>query len=120
MVDKTEILKLLFGGVTLEFLISFYIFALLGVFLSMLFHYGTKKTGAKKPVGHKFNFGYWIKDNVIRLLTSIICIFILVRFYDQLPIEYELNMFLGVLTGTGLDQVIVFIRNKTSIKIFQK
>lgn len=119
MVNKTEIIHYILGGVTLEFLISFYIFSLLGVFLSMLFHYGSKKTGKKKPVNHKFSLSYWLKDNLVRLLTSVICIFILVRFYDQIPIEYELNMFLGILTGTGLDQVIVFIRNKTNINLFQ-
>lgn len=118
--DKQEILKYIFGDVTVDFLIAFYFFSLIGVFLSMLFHYGKKQSKdfkAKKITG--FSLGYWLKDNIVRLLTSIICIFILVRFYDQIPIHYELNMFLGLLTGLSLDQLIVYIRNKTSINIFQ-
>jgi len=120
MVDKQEIWGYILGEITLEFLIAFYFFALFGVILSMLLHYGKKskndkKRGNKKP----FSLKYWFKDNIVRLLTSIFCIFMVVRFYDSLPITYELNMFLGVIVGGSLDQVIVLIRNKTNIDIFQ-
>ena len=118
--NKETIFNYLFGTVTVEFLIAFYIFALIGVTLSMLFHYKKKQTRDKKVNNKKrFNKWFWVKDNIVRLFTSIICIFVMVRFYDELPIDYELNMFLGVLTGTGIDQLIIFIRNRTTIDIFQ-
>lgn len=117
--NKVEIMDYLLGTVSVEFLVSFYIFSLIGVILSMLFHYGKKRSKESKLKSHTFNFKFWLKDNLVRLFTDILCIFILVRFYDQFPIKYELNMFLGILTGMGLDQLIVLIRNKTSINIFQ-
>jgi len=112
---KNEIYQYLLGDVTPAFLVAFYVFATFGVILSMLFHYGKKR---KKQVV-KFNFNYWLKDNLIRFFTSIMCVFIVVRFFDELPIDMELNMFLALCVGVTLDQVIIFIRNKTSINIFQ-
>jgi len=120
MFDKEVFWLLMFGGVAIEFLVAFYIFAGLGVFLSFLFHYGKKQLKDKKVNKAKtFSLGYWIKDYTVRLLTSIVVIFILVRFYKDFPISLELNMFLALCTGVSLDQVIVFIRNRTNINIFQ-
>lgn len=118
--EQKTILEYILGDITVNFLLAFYAFSLLGVLLSMLLHYKKKEVKAKR-VSEKppFDWKFWLKDNTVRVLTSIICIFVLVRFYDELPIDYELNMFLGILVGVSLDQVIIFIRNKTSISIFQ-
>jgi len=113
---KEEILGYILGNLTLGFLAAFYLFAVLGIILSMLLHIGKK--AKKAPI--KFSFKYWIKDNVTRFFTSIICIFIAIRFYDSLPIDVEPNMFFGLVVGMGLDQIIIIIRNKTNINLFQK
>ena len=111
---KQEIINYILGDVTPAFLVSFYIFALFGVILSMLLHYGRKKEKTA------FNLKYWLSDNIVRFFTSVMCIFVVVRFFDQLPIEMELNMFLAVVVGASLDQVIILVRNKTNLNIFQK
>ena len=113
---KNEIYLYLMGDLTPSFLAAFYLFALFGVILSMLVHYNRSQKKHKT----KFSLKFWLVDNLIRLLTSIFSIFVVVRFFDELPIEMELNMFLAVVIGASLDQVIIFIRNKTSINIFQK
>ena len=113
---KQELINYLLGDLTASFLCAFYMFALLGVFLSMLFHFGK----GKKKRNTKFSFKFWLSDNLVRFFTSVICIFVVARFFDNLPIEMELNMFLGLVVGTSLDQVIVLVRNKTNINIFQK
>lgn len=113
---KNEIIGYILGDVTPAFLVAFYIFSLFGVVLSMLFHYGKKRKKDKT----KFSFKYWLADNFVRFLTSVFAIFIVVRFFDQLPIDMELNMFLAVVVGGSLDQVIILVRNKTQINIFQK
>lgn len=112
---KTEILNYILGDLSASFLIAFYLFALLGVILSMLLHYGKKAKKSKT----KFNLKYWLTDNMVRFFTSVFCIFIVARFFDNLPIDMELNMFLGLVIGASLDQVIVLVRNKTQINIFQ-
>lgn len=111
---KNEVLGYILGNVEPAFLVAFYLFALFGVVLSMLLHYGKKKQKSK------FSFKFWIADNMVRFLTSVMCIFVVVRFFDQLPIDMELNMFLAVVVGASLDQVIILVRNKTQINIFQK
>ena len=113
---KTEILGYILGNLTLSFLIAFYLFAICGVILSMLLHLGKKVKKTKV----KLSWQYWIKDNLIRFSTSFICIFIAIRFYDSLPIDVEPNMFFGLVVGMSLDQIIILIRNKTNINLFQK
>ena len=118
--EKSEIIQYILGSTTLEFLISFYIFAVLGVAFSMLLHYKRKVIkDIKKQEYSSFSWKFWLSDNAVRVATSIITIFVVVRFYNELPIDYDLNMFLGLLVGMSLDTVIIFIRNKTSINIFQ-
>ena len=113
---KEEILGYILGNLTVGFLLAFYLFAIIGIILSMLLH--ICKKAKKAPI--KFSFKYWLKDNLTRFFTSILCIFIAIRFYDSLPIEVEPNMFFGLVVGMGLDQIIIIIRNKTSITLFQK
>lgn len=108
---KKEILSYILGDLSLSFIVAFYLFALFGVILSMLLHF--------KKTKRKFSWKFWMNDNWIRFATSFMSIFVVVRFYSELNIEYELNMFLGLLVGLTLDRVIIFIRNKTSIEIFQ-
>ena len=124
MIDKQTIYQYIFGNSTLEFYISFYIFVVIGLILSMLLHLrGKKNRDAKQGKNFKFNIKYWLKDNFNRFVTNIIVVFILIRFYDELKeatnVQYELNMFLGFVAGTSLDRVIMFIRNKTGINAFQ-
>ena len=113
---KQEIIGYLLGDVSLGFLCAFFIFALGGVLFSMLLHFKRKQKKKKIP----FNLSYWILDNIVRFFTSIIIIFLAVRFYNELPIQLELNMFLGFAIGVTLDQVIIYIRRKTNLNIFQK
>lgn len=115
-----EYKKYILGDLSLTFYAAFFTFVLIGIMASLLLHYGNK-TRKQARVGkrNKFRFGYWLKDNTMRILTSIVCVFIFVRFYDVFKINYELNMFVGLLSGMFLDRLIIFIRNKTSVNIFQ-
>jgi hypothetical protein len=113
---KTEIINNLLGTMSISFLISFYIFALFGVIFSMLVHF-KKKAKSTPP---SFSFKYWIQDNLARLFTSIMTIFLVARFAPELSIPFEVNMFLAVLVGVGLDRIIIAIRNRTAINLFQK
>lgn len=110
----------LFGDLKLEFILAFYIFVGMGIILNLSVHLADKAYRKSKTVeGFKFKLKFWIKDNGIRVLSNLIAVFLLLRFYDILNIGYQLNMFLGVIVGSSLDLLIIFIRNKTSINIFQ-
>lgn len=110
-----SILNNVLGNLTIDFIVSFYIFALIGVILSMLFHYG-KKT--RKKTGKPFSFTFWIKDNIVRLFISIICIFVVLRLPEFVGIPMEnVNMGFGFIVGISLDRIIIVIRNKTKTKL---
>lgn len=111
-----DILMNLLGTNTLGFLISFYIFAFFGQIFSMLIHLGDKV----KRVKVKLSFVYWLRDNVIRFFVGLMVIFLVARFAPELSIPFEVNMFGAVILGIGLDQAIIFVRNKTKINWFQK
>jgi cellulose synthase/poly-beta-1,6-N-acetylglucosamine synthase-like glycosyltransferase len=113
---KEEILNNLLGDMTWGFLVSFYIFALFGVIFSMLAHLGTKVKKTKV----KLSFGYWLRDNIVRFLSSVMAIFFVARFAPEFSLPFAVNMAGALKLGLVLDQVIIFFRNKTKINIFQK
>lgn len=100
------------NGISLEFYLSFYIFALIGMTFTMLVHFQQMRTQKKKSNEEvKFNFIYWIKRNGVRFLTNLLAVFILIRFKDNLKISNDLSMFLGFVIGMSIDGLILLIRN---------
>jgi len=110
---KNEIVGYLLGNLTLPFLIAFYIFALMGVIFSMFIH-------VKKKAKTKFSFKFWWHDNYARFFASFMSIYFVARFLNEFFTGLELNMFAGLVVGISLDQIIIVIRNKTNINLFQK
>lgn len=115
-----EIVNYFLGGVDINFLIAFYVMAIIGVFLSFLLHFSKKKK-KRKETGTEKKFSWWFLflDNAVRFTTSVICLFVIVRFYSKLQLPVELDMFLAFTCGMTIDRLIIFVRKKTSINIFQ-
>lgn len=57
------------------------------------------------------NFGYWIKNNSVRLLTNLLTIFIFIRFKDNIKVGIELSMFLAFVIGLSIDRAVLIIKN---------
>lgn len=118
--NKELLKEYILGELTLEFVLAFYLFAIIGMLASMLLHYDRRRKKSKKSnIFVKFSSAYWVKDNIVRMLTNVIVIFIVIRFYNELPINIDLNMFLGLAVGMSIDLVIIFLRKYTVINIFQ-
>lgn len=110
----------IFGDMTLEFVVAFYIFSFLGMFLTLMLHLTQAYTKAKRlKKRFKFSLKFWLHDNCIRIITNVFFIFVIIRFYDSLHLNYKLDMFLGLVVGLSIDAFIIFIREKTPINIFQ-
>lgn len=110
----------IFGTMTFEFVVSFYLYAVLGMSLTLLLHLGSAMTkSSRKKEKFIFKIKYWFRDNWIRVLTNLIVIFIIIRFYDSLSLQYQLDMFLGFVVGLSIDTIIIFIREKTKFNLFQ-
>lgn len=127
MQNTTEINEVLTGGLSWSFIIVFVIFSVLGQLISLLLHYHRKKKDKK----HKFNFRFWISDNAARIILGIIipfCVAVLfpdLKFafkwvFDKFGAPYELNTAIGLFLGLFMDSVIIVLRNKSKINIFQK
>lgn len=118
-----EILKYIIGDTDFYFLAAFYFYVAFGALFSMLLHYKYKnfKRVKNNKNKEKFNFLFWLKDNTVRLLTTLMSVFVIVVFKDKIPIlkSFDLDMWLGLLIGCSLDGLIIFLRNKTNINIFQ-
>lgn len=110
----------IFGDMTLEFVLAFYLFSIMGMTLTLLIHLRdsiNKATKAKKLF--KFKWKFWFKDNYIRIITNLVMVFIIIRFYSSLHLQYQLDMFLGFVTGFSIDTIIIYLREKTKVNIFQ-
>jgi hypothetical protein len=109
-----EILSYLVGDLGVAKFIAAFIFAMIGVCLSLL--WGTTKRdpeSEKSPVHFSWNF-LW-NDNTKRILKSIastiLTVFVSIRFMKDL-FGIEFSMVGSLLIGLFLDQAVVFIKKK--------
>jgi C4-dicarboxylate transporter len=110
--DWKIVIGYLFNSIPFEFYVSFYIFAIIGMTFSMLVHFQQlKKKNKRIQKKIKFDFKYWLKNNVVRMLTNLIAIFIFIRFKDNLNVGIELSMFLAFVIGLSIDRAVLIIKN---------
>ena len=122
-INILELYKVILGDLDIYFVISFYFYVVFGLILSTLIHYKRKQVKDIKndKVSAKFSAKFWIKDNVVRVLTVLMCVFIVLVFKNNIPFlkDYELNNWLGLLIGLFFDSIIILIRKKTKTSIFR-
>jgi hypothetical protein len=114
MNDTLAISNYILGDVSVNFLIAFYFYAIIGVVFNLLVHYTYKQVRNKRKQNKytKFSYKYWILDNYKRFLLNLLSIYLIVIFKDNIPIlkDYNLNMFLGFVTGMSLDTIVIILR----------
>ena len=98
-----EIIKIMFGDYTWVQLFGFAWFFVIGYII-----YGLTETSGRDvnspatPV--KWSWGFWFKDNWRRYLTTILCSYVLFRFYTEVcghPFGYFDAIMIGLL-GDGI------------------
>lgn len=108
------------GGLDVTFMKAFYTFSGLGMLFSMLVHYDRKRRKNKKEKRKTtFKIKFWLKDNTIRLLTNLITIFIFLRFSVELKLDNSPTMFMGLMFGLGIDQLVIMLRKMTLVNTSQ-
>jgi amino acid transporter len=102
---KTQILNDLLGSLT----IVNYIVAFFFVFLALLAKWTYKTIDGIKNSPHtpeKMDWTYWLKDNLypklVSLLSSVISVFIILRFSNDL-VGQQFSYFFALVVGFGLD-----------------
>lgn len=78
-----EFFTILFGDYSIAQLMAFVVFFVIGyVIYGLIETTGRDKLGTKTP--KKWNWKFWFDDNWRRYLTTILCSFILFRFYSEI------------------------------------
>lgn len=92
-----ELIKIIFGDYTTVELIGFLWFFVIGYLAYGLFEAtGRDVNGKKTP--KKWKWGFWLKDNIRRYITTIICTYLLFRFYVEF-VGHEFTYFEAVMLG---------------------
>jgi hypothetical protein len=119
-----EIAKNLMGNMSLAYLISCYIIAFIAMFVKWGINTNRAiKNNPKTPLG--FKLGYWIKDNIVSKLLSIILTFgvlyLLFRFFNDIfSISQGLSMFSACLIGLFFDYAVDYLMALNPSKLLIK
>ena len=122
IINKDELKENLFRKiVSLTFLLTLYIFAVIGMIIR--WYFDTRK-GIKKNEGtpNKFNLQYWIHDNlqvkIISLFANFLVLFIIFRFTGEIY-NFELSMFTAFIIGFCFDFFIDKLRNLSPTTVLE-
>jgi hypothetical protein len=88
-------------------------FALLGALLSMLLH-TTRRDVLHSATPIRFSWRFFIQDNWKRAITSLILIYLALRFTPEI-FGIEVNEFWAIAIGLCNDKLAELIKNKTNI-----
>src|SRR5688572_20678584 len=112
-----EFKDLVLGGVSVAYYLAAEFFALLALILSLYLH-SKKRDPNASSTPQQYSWLFLIWDNTKRIVVGQIAFFILFRFATEL-LGRQLNMWYavgaGFLLSFGLDKVIQFIKNKSSL-----
>lgn len=112
-----------FGDMSIGYVMSFYIYAIMGVLFSLGIQHQAKKfrkvprkTSAhskniKSAIGaqHKDTFWGTIKESMVRMFVNIVAIFVVMKFPDKLSITSADGMFLAFSSGFSIDLIVLII-----------
>jgi Na+/melibiose symporter-like transporter len=101
--------KIILGSMAPDQFFAMLFFAFIGVAATMLLDTKTRdKDSPRTP--EKFHFGFWIKDNFIRILRNILFLCLGIRFYPELNGGEQITPFLAVGLGLGVDGLVAVVR----------
>ena len=105
-----ELFKIIFGEFTLVQLLGYFWFILIGYILSTLLEV-TGRDKKSKATPEKWSWKFWFHDNWKRYITTILCTYILFRFYNEFS-GHDFGNFDGVILGLLGNNAAAEIRNR--------
>lgn len=111
---ENELLKLLFGEGSTSQIIATYIFAFIGAIYSLSLNVKSRdKLSPESPYHFSWNF-LWC-DNTKRIITSVISIFICLRFAKEI-FGVDVTMYFALIIGFSLDKLSQYIKDRVKFK----
>lgn len=80
-----------------------FVFALIGIFLSLRLH-AKKRNKADTETPYRFSAKFLMLDNLDRIASSVVLVFVALRFCKEL-VGVDLTMYFALLIGFGLDKI---------------
>lgn len=87
-----------------------YFEALVGVAISLLWHSSTRDSQAPSTPA-KFSFSFLLKDNWKRILSSLLLIYVFIRFFPDIT-GISLSLFWCLAIGLSLDKLSELLKSK--------
>jgi ABC-type phosphate/phosphonate transport system permease subunit len=100
-----QVIAELLGSFTAAFYITYFLFVLLGVIISLRLHaFNRDKSSKKTP--YKFSLKFLFQDNLIRIVSSMAVVFVAIRLGTEL-FSVTPNYAGAVAMGLGFDQILI-------------
>lgn len=100
---STEVLNGLLGDYKLSFYITYFLFVIIGIIISLWLG-SLKRDKLSVATPEKFNFRFLIQDNLLRVLGSISLIFLIIRL--GVEINWVPEYYTAAFMGLSFDTVI--------------
>ena len=111
--ETTKILYNLLGTNDYSIVLIGFVYAMIGVLLSLLIHSNKRDPNTQNsPI--KFSWGFFLKDNLKRVLTGLILILIFMRFSTEL-IGKDPTVYSSFLIGFMSDKLIEILKSKIDL-----
>lgn len=106
-------LQKLIGSVDPQTFIASFLFALIGVALSLLLH-TTKRDVRSDNTPFAFSWSFLLKDNIRRIIAGLLLIYVAIRFYPDLFGE-PMTDWTALGIGLAIDKVAELLKNHTNL-----
>jgi len=115
-----EYLNLIFGDASPAFIAAGFTFAIMGVILSLRLQIVNRDRESDRTPKH-FSWSFFWLDNIKRLVTTLILIFVALRFTEEW-MGAKTTMWLAFLIGLSVDKFAQFLKNQNILgkKLQQK
>lgn len=114
---KKDIIAQLLGPGEPSFFIAGFIFAMIGVLVSLLMS-ASKRDQSNPATPNDFSWNYLLWDNARRILLAFLLILVTLRFSNEL-IGANLTMWGSFLIGFGWDRLASYLKDKGVFEKFQ-
>jgi len=105
MTTINQVIAELLGSFTAAFYITYFIFVLVGVLISLRLQAFTRDKSSKNTP-FKFSFTFLLQDNLLRIVSSMAIVFVAIRFGSEL-FQKEPTYLGALLMGISFDQILI-------------
>lgn len=110
--NQNEFFAIIMGTMSTGAFLAYFFLSLFGIIVGLLLHSTTRDVKSfTTPV--QFSWAFLLSDNVKRIIASLCCTLIAIRFTPEL-LQVELKPWVALLIGLGIDYIVGLIKDATT------